>query len=192
MKHCVQQPIIAALALLASVTVCADTVAYSDGELTQRINVVSCDFGEGCIKKLVTHGSQSFVYNFTSFEQLEARLASFALETTVYDATWDQPLETDALIKVNGNVVAGEKFRRECVSCKKRRRKDPRGTATSVYSMAKQGDVIEVVFQPVSAPVDSNSFTINIKRYENEQLLSSQSKAWYPGLGGASGETIEN
>lgn len=172
----------------------SDTLVYNDGELTQRFSVASCSSNEGCDFKLSTNGSHRFVYNFGSFDQLDAWMTAFVMETNVYDANWSQPMEVDALIKVNGVVIGSEKFRKDCVSCKKRRRKDPRGTSTVVYSYAKAGDVVEVVFQPVTAPIDSSNFTLNIKRYSQDTLLSSQSRAWYPGSGNFDGDTstIEN
>lgn len=169
------------VALALTVPVFADTTIYDDGELKQTYRVETCGSGEACVNKLVTNISQRFVYTSESYSNLLNRLSAFGVETSVFDANWNEPMEVNATMKINGQAVYSEITRRECVPCKKRRRKNPSETLNILYSRAVPGDIIEFVFEPISAPINSSSFTINVKRYENSTVVGSQSGAWLTG-----------
>ena len=179
------------IAVALAAPVFADTVVYDDGELKQTYRVELCAAGEACVRKVITQISQKFVYTAEPYEVLQNKLAGFGIETSVYESSWSEPLEVNATMKINGQAVFSEIVRRDCPPCKKRRRKNANETLVALYGTARAGDVIEFVLDPIVSPINSNGFTMNVKRYLNDTVIGSQSQSWLAPIGSTPGDGSE-
>ena len=167
----------------------ADTQFFTLGDFSQSVTLADCTSAEPCTKKLRVSASQSFQMMHWSYTELEERLTAFGVANAVLDAEWQEPDETDVVIKVNGTPVATEKFTKDCVRCKKRRR-NPKDSANKVYSYALPGDVVTFEFATIETPISTANFTFNVKRYAGEALTESRSSAWFvPGFNNEGGDT---
>lgn len=166
----------------------ANPSVYTMGDYSQTVTTQQCSVGEGCSKKLNISGIQTFTMQAWDFTQLEILLSEFGTLNTVFEADLVEPFETDVIIKVNGNVVGTEKIVKECVKCKKRRR-DAKKSANIVYSNAFPGQTVTFEFVEYQATVTADNFTLNAKRFRNDDLTHSISKAFFEPTSGGGGGT---
>jgi hypothetical protein len=177
MKH--RAMMTAVLALAGSGAAMAEDVVYDDGELRQGYQVTACASGEGCSYRLSSTVRQSFTYGGAGYQWLYDKLEGISIENNVYDASWAEPEELNATLKINGVTHSIQKLVRRCQPKCKKKLKDATVVSSQLYSVLKAGDVVVLESDAISAPIDNDSFTFNVKRYQYETLIGSRSRAWY-------------
>ena len=183
------------LVLLAGTTLCVGSAfaegveVYRDSELVQVMNVLPCNAGEACQQKLSISGTLTNQSSFSSYEALNNWLTQLEIDADALDATWEAPLESDVVVKVNGVPVSTQKAKRACRTrrdCKHKKLDKPTETSNAIWGAYYSNAVVTLEFVNDVGPIDSADFTLNVKSYANGVLIGSQSSAWFTGDGDGS------
>lgn len=134
------------------------------------------DCQTGCSKQMAISGSYDFVFD-GDYQNLLSELESFGWRVTVYDSAWQDAESGELLFKVSSTIHQRQIWRRANL---RRKVDSPATLANAIYTTVTPGSTVTLEFLQDAAALTSSDFTVNVRRYEGEELLGSGSRAVTP------------
>ncbi|MFZ5843920.1 MAG: hypothetical protein ACOY3E_13600 [Pseudomonadota bacterium] len=173
-----------ALGLSASAVVAAESryVIYEQNGFMAEATINECN--AGCARQMSVVVRHDFVYN-GDYGALVTMLDSFGLRVSVYDGEWADADEGEVVMKVSSTVHQRQRWRRANL---RRKMDTPVQMASAIHASVPAGSVVTLEYQQAPVALLGNDFTVNVRRYNGETIVSSGSRAIAP----VSGSTGDN
>ncbi|MFN4292387.1 MAG: hypothetical protein ACK4E7_16145 [Permianibacter sp.] len=174
-----------ALGLSASAVAAAESryVVYEQNGFRAEAIINECD--AGCTRQMSVTVRHEFVYN-GDYEALLAMLDSLGLRVSVYDGEWADADEGEVVMKLNSIIHQRQRWRRANL---RRKMDTPVQMASAIHASVPAGSVVTLEYQQAPAALHGNDFTVNVRRYHGDTIVSSGSRAIVP-VGGSFGDTL--
>ncbi|HEX4911554.1 MAG TPA: hypothetical protein VFV64_12410 [Permianibacter sp.] len=174
-----------ALGLSASAVSAAESrfVVYEQNGFSAEATINECD--AGCARQMAVTVRHDFIYN-GDYQALLGMLESFGLRVSVYDGEWADADEGEVVMKVSSTIHQRQRWRRANL----RRKMDaPVQMASAIHASVPAGTLVTLEYQQAPIALSGNDFTINVRRYNGETIVSSGSRAVAP-VGGSNDDTL--
>ena len=149
------------------------TVYQQDGFSAEAV-IDNC--GDSCGKQMAVIARYEFTFS-GDYATLLATLQTIGLRVSVYDGEWSDANAGDVVMKVSSTIHQRQRWRRANL---RRKMETPDQMASMIYATLPVGTLITLEFQQDPYPLQGDDFTINVRRYASETLVSSGSKAFTP------------
>lgn len=130
----------------------------------------------GCSRQLSVVARYDFLYN-GDYNQLLEMLQAFGLRVSIYDGQWADADEGEVTMKVSSTIHQRQRWRRANL---RRKMDTPTQMASAIHATVPAGTVVTLEFQQTPLPLVGSDFTINVRRYADDTLVSSGSRAVAP------------
>lgn len=176
--------ILFALGLSASAADAAESrfVVYEQNGFLAEATINECDVD--CIHQMSVIVRHDFVYD-GDYEALLAMLQSFGLRVSVYDGEWADADEGEVVMKVSSTIHQRQRWRRANL---RRKMDTPVQMASAIHASVPAGSVVTLEYQQAPIALLGNDFTVNVRRYNGDTIVSSGSRAIAP-VAGSFGDT---
>ena len=148
------------------------TVIYQDDAFSASARISACT--GGCTNQMSVDASYRFVFN-GNFNALYTELEQLNLRAVAYDSNWQDADSGELVMKVSSTVHQRQRWRRTVLS--RRKVENVSDMAMAIYAAAAPGQQITLEFLQSPSPLNDADFTINVRRYINDSVVSSGSRA---------------
>lgn len=131
----------------------------------------------GCTNQMAITTKYQFQFN-GNYAALINELNSLELRASVLDSSWQDAESGELVMKVSSTVHQRQIWRRSVLA--RRKAENPTALANSIYNAAVPGEVVTLEFNQQPTPINSSDFTINVRLYQSDVLLTSGSEAVIP------------
>lgn len=178
-----------ALSMLAAAGVSADTEiqVYQDSNFDAKAVLSSCT--SACLQQMAVVTQYRFLYN-GDYNTLYSLIDSIGIRATAYDSEWQDAESGELLFKLSSTVHQRQRWQRTVRG--QRKPQKVADMANAIYATATAGQTVTLEFLQDATPLVGSDFTVNVRRFEGDTLVSSGSTAVGPSpSGGSPGETAE-
>lgn len=164
---------LSAVSMMFPILVAAQsTVVYQDDAFTASARISACV--SGCARQMAVDASYRFTFN-GNYSALLDELEQLSLRTVAYDSSWQDVESGELVMKVSSTVHQRQRWRRSVLA--RRKVEDVASMAAAIYAVAVPGQQITLEFLQSPSPLSDMDFTINVRRYKGDSVVSSGSKA---------------
>lgn len=164
-----------ALTLAGAATAAERSImVYQDQVTAATARISEC--GSGCVRQMSVTTTYSFVHH-GDYQGLLSELSELSLRTTVYDTPWEDSEVGELLFKVSSTIHQRQRWRRANM---RRKVENPTELANAIYTTVPAGTVVTLELTQTPVPLISEDFTVNIRRYNGDQLMGTGSYAFSP------------
>lgn len=162
------------LASSAALSVESSYTIYQQNGFKAEATVNDC--ASGCSRQLAVMARYDFLYD-GDYDDLLAMLQAFGLRVSIYDGQWSDADEGEVVMKVSSTIHQRQRWRRANL---RRKMDTPIQMASAIHATVPAGTMVTLEFHQTPLPLVGSDFTINVRRYANDSLVSSGSRAVAP------------
>lgn len=147
---------------------------YQQNGFKAEATINAC--ASGCSRQLAVMARYDFLYN-GDYNQLLEMLQAFGMRVSIYDGQWADADEGEVVMKVSSTIHQRQRWRRANL---RRKMDTPTQMASAIHATVPAGTMVTLEFHQTPLPLVGSDFTINVRRYAEETLVSSGSRAVAP------------